>query len=63
MKRCEEALIAWQWKYLALGFTPLCTEGYYCEEIQEEDSTFFVKGDIMHIVEAKKMMFPELGHA
>lgn len=48
---------------VTLGFTPLCTEGYQCEKIQEADRTFFIKGDIMNLVENERMMFPELGHA
>lgn len=48
---------------VTLGFTPLCTDGYQCEKIQEADRTFFIKGDIMNLVENERMMFPELGHA
>ena len=48
---------------VTLGFTPLSTTGYQCEIIQEADRTFFIKGDIMNLVENERMMFPELGHA
>ena len=50
-------------KRVALGFTPLCTNGYLCSEIEGEDRTFFIKGGMMFTVENEKMMVPELGHA
>jgi len=44
---------------VTLGFTPLDTEGFECLEINEDDTTTFVKGFNFN----KKVMFPTLSHA
>lgn len=50
-------------KKVTLGFTPADTTGYVCEEIQEEDRNFFVKGRFFDNFANRKMMFPLLSHA
>lgn len=48
-------------KYVTLGFTPIDGKGYDMVEVNEEDTTLFVKG----IGEFKewRVMFPTLSHA
>lgn len=48
---------------VTLGFTPADTTGYVCEEIQEEDRNFFVKGKMFGDFAERKLMFPLLSHA
>lgn len=44
---------------ISLGFTPKNTEGFQCKLLQEEGTTFFIKGNN----QLKKGRFPELSHA
>jgi hypothetical protein len=47
---------------MKLGFTPMLSEGYQCEERREEDETLFVlKG--RDVLEGEKGMLPLLSHA
>lgn len=50
-------------KKLCLTFTPLDTEGFPCEVIEEADTTLFIKGPGFDDYESEKRMFPELSHA
>lgn len=50
-------------KRVILGFTPEETVGYECSEVQEEDTTLFVKGGVFDDFAEKRLMFPTLSHA
>lgn len=50
-------------KRVILGFTPEETVGYECSEVQEEDTTLFVKGRAFDDFAEKRIMFPTLSHA
>lgn len=50
-------------KKVTLGFTPKETAGYVWEEVQEEDTTLFVKGRVFDDFAEKRIMFPTLSHA
>ena len=50
-------------RYVTLGFTPLNTEGYTACEIQEDDTTLFLKGKSLTGFNKHKIMFPTLSHA
>lgn len=46
-----------------LGFAPTDTTGYDCAELQEDDTTLFVKGEGTVGFDERKFMFPTLSHA
>lgn len=48
---------------LSLCFVPWEDSGYEKEILREEDSTFFVKGDLFAEFEREQLRFPELAHA
>lgn len=48
---------------VVLGFTPENAAGYQAEEVQEEDTTLFVKGGVFKGFEERRLMFPTLAHA
>ena len=48
---------------VTLGFTPEDTTGFDCQVLQEEDTTFFVKGDIFRDFAEKNLRIPTLAHA
>lgn len=50
-------------KKVTLGFTPKNTSGYICTELQEDNTTLFVKGNVFADFEKEKLMFPTLAHA
>lgn len=50
-------------KKVTLGFAPETKSGYEKEEVREEDTTLFVKGDIFAEFENEQLMFPTLAHA
>ena len=50
-------------KKVVLGFTPINGEGYHLEEVQEENSTLFIRGKGLEVIEKKRLMFPVLSHA
>lgn len=50
-------------KQVTLGFTPQEKEGYVCKQLQEEDCTLFVKGEIFDALLKESIMFPTLAHA
>ena len=50
-------------KHITLGFTPIDSEKYKMKELKEEDTTFFIKGEILNIIEEEKMRIPSLSHA
>ena len=50
-------------KQVTLGFTPKIKSGYTEKEVQEEDTTLFVKGDGFVAFNGEKVMFPTLAHA
>ncbi len=50
-------------RQVTLGSTPLHNAGYQVAELQEEDSTFFIKGTGMEIIEREKLRIPSLAHA
>ena len=50
-------------KKVVLGFVPQNREGYFVEEIKEEDTTLFVKGDALEQFNGEQLMFQTLAHA
>ena len=50
-------------KQVILGFTPKDKTGYTMKEVQEEDTTLFVKGAAFVGFEEEEVMFPTLAHA
>lgn len=48
---------------VTLGFTPEDKSGYTVSQIQEEDTTLFLKGISVEEFEADRLMFPTLSHA
>ncbi len=50
-------------KEVVLGFTPLDSNGFVVEECKEEDTTLFVLGSHLKIIEKERLMFPTLSHA
>lgn len=50
-------------KQVSLGFTPLDQEHFCAREIQEEDSTFFVRGAFFREFEEARLRIPSLSHA
>lgn len=48
---------------VTLGFTSMDVKGYAIHEIQEDDTTLFVKGKSLAGLENHKVMFPTLSHA
>lgn len=50
-------------KKVVLGFVPQNREGYFVEEIKEEDTTLFVKGDALEQFDGEQLMFQTLAHA
>lgn len=48
---------------VTFGFVPLDAENYNVMEFHEEDTTFFIKGEGMKIVEREKLRIPSLSHA
>lgn len=50
-------------KEISLGFAPADPEGWELEELQEEDTHFFVKGDVFRMFEEQKLRIPSLSHA
>ena len=49
-------------RHVVLGFTPKETAGFVCREMDQDDRTLHMWGD-MGIIEEKKLMFPLLAHA
>lgn len=50
-------------KEVELGFVPKNKDGYSVEELHEEDTTLFVKGNAFSDFDSNKLMFPTLAHA
>ena len=50
-------------KKAVLGFTPLDATGFTCQELHEEDCTFFIRGQGFHDFSAKALRIPSLSHA
>lgn len=50
-------------KEVVLGFTPLDKEGFVVEECKEEDTTLFILGSDLTVIEKEQLMFPTLSHA
>lgn len=48
---------------VTLGFTPKDSTGFICRELQEEDTTFFVKGDVFRDFSESHLRIPSLSHA
>lgn len=48
---------------VTMGFTPADTEGFECREYQDEDSTFFIKGEMFEDFAGRKLRIPSLSHA
>jgi predicted GNAT family N-acyltransferase len=46
-----------------LYFTPICVGEYEVEKRKVEDSTLFMKGNVLELFEEHKLMFPPLSHA
>lgn len=50
-------------KQVVLGFTPLDTSEFIVSERNEEDSTLFIFGNELAMIERELLMFPTLSHA
>lgn len=50
-------------KHITFGFTPMDSEKYEVKELKEEDTTFFIKGEGMRLIEDNQMRIPSLSHA
>lgn len=50
-------------KFVTLGFVPLNSEKYQKNELKEEDTTFFIKGEDLKEIEEKYLRIPSLSHA
>lgn len=50
-------------KKVVLGFVPQNREGYFVEEIEEADTTLFIKGDAFERFDGEQLMFQTLAHA
>lgn len=50
-------------KQITLGFTPVDSEKYEVRELKEDNTTFFIKGKAMRLIEDEKMRIPSLSHA
>ena len=50
-------------KGVTLGFSPADPTGYTCHALQEENTTFFVKGELFRDFENQKLRIPSLSHA
>ena len=50
-------------KKVVLGFVPQNREGYFVEEIEEADTTLFIKGDAFEKFDGEQLMFQTLAHA
>ena len=50
-------------KQVVLGFTPKDKTGYTMQEVREEDTTLFVKGNAFAGFDKEQVMFPTLAHA
>ena len=48
---------------VTLGFAPADAAGWVCQEFQEEDCTFFVKGEAFTDFADRKLRIPSLSHA
>ena len=48
---------------VVLGFAPKQNAGFECQELKEEDTTFFIKGKNMEVVSERKLRIPSLAHA
>lgn len=48
---------------VTLGFTPVDTTGFACRTHQEEDCTFFVRGEAFRDFASQKLRIPSLSHA
>lgn len=48
---------------IKLGFVPIDYHKYECQEIIDEDTTLFAKGDFFDLFEQNKLMFPLLSRA
>ena len=50
-------------KNVTLGFTPADRTGWNCEELKEEDTTFFTRGAAFESFAERKLRIPSLSHA
>ena len=50
-------------KKVVLGFVPMNSVGFKVEELKEENTTMFIKGDTLNIIEREKLRIPSLSHA
>ena len=50
-------------KTVTLGFTPADRTGWTCEELKEEDTTFFTRGTAFADFAERKLRIPSLSHA
>ena len=48
---------------VTLGFTPADPTGFVCENLKEEDCTFFTKGEVFNTFSEEKLRIPSLSHA
>lgn len=61
-----EDVLAWFGKHVkkvVLGFVPMNSAGYKVEELKKENTTMFIKGDALNIIEREKLRIPSLSHA
>lgn len=48
---------------VTLGFAPQDPTGFVCRQLREEDSTFFVRGNLFDRFKSQKLRIPSLSHA
>lgn len=50
-------------KKAVLGFVPMSSAGYKVEELRKENTTLFIKGNALNMIEREKLRIPSLSHA
>lgn len=50
-------------KHITLGFTPKDSGNYKVKELKEEDTTFFIKGNALDIINVERLRIPSLSRA
>lgn len=59
-------VLAWFGKHakkVVFGFVPMNSVGYKIEELKKENTTMFIKGDSLNIIERENLRIPSLSHA
>ena len=50
-------------KKVVLGFVPMNSAGYKVEELKKDNTTMFIKGDTLNIIERENLRISSLSHA